>query len=107
MDGESVQHPDKVIAFLLRQPIKLEYQSKFKWPTGGGNTTLQSSPKPDQEESTSMDKLRQVWDIYGTSIYNPNPWVRILGRANDTEVGIDGKVSTALIDSGAMIVDDE
>ena len=35
--------------------------------------------------------------------YNPNPWARILGRANKTDVEIDGVISKALIDSGAMI----
>ena len=40
----------------------------------------------------------------GPEYYNPNPWVRILGRANETEIEIDGKISKALIDSGAMIL---
>ena len=35
--------------------------------------------------------------------YNPNPWARILGRANETDVEIDGAISKALINSGAMI----
>ena len=35
--------------------------------------------------------------------YNPNPWVRILDRANETEIKIDGKITKALIGSGAMI----
>ena len=39
----------------------------------------------------------------GSRYYNPNTWVRILGRANGTEIEIDGKVSKALIDSSAMI----
>ena len=34
--------------------------------------------------------------------YNPNPWARILGRANKTDVEMDGIISKALIDSGAM-----
>ena len=34
---------------------------------------------------------------------NPNPWARILGTANETDVEIDGVISKALIDSGAMI----
>ena len=37
----------------------------------------------------------------GLDYYNPSPWVRILGRANETE--IDGVISKALMDSGAMI----
>ena len=36
--------------------------------------------------------------------YNPNPWARILGRANETDVEIDGIISKALIDSGVMIL---
>ena len=36
--------------------------------------------------------------------YNPNPWARILGRANETDVEIDGIISKALIHSGAMIL---
>ena len=35
--------------------------------------------------------------------YNPNPLTRTLGRANETDVEIDGVISKALIDSGAMI----
>ena len=35
--------------------------------------------------------------------HNPNPWVRLLGRANESEIEIDGKIGTALIDSDAMI----
>ena len=36
--------------------------------------------------------------------YSPNPWARILGRANETDVEIDGIIRKALIDSGAMIL---
>ena len=35
--------------------------------------------------------------------YNPNPWARILGRANKTDVEIDGVISKTFINSGAMI----
>ena len=43
------------------------------------------------------------WESNGLKYYNPNPWVRILGRANETEIEIDGTISKALIDSGAML----
>ena len=39
----------------------------------------------------------------GLDYHNPNPWVRLLGRANEFEIKIDGKIDTALIDSGIMI----
>ena len=38
-----------------------------------------------------------------SNYYNPNPWARILGRANETDIEIDGVISKALINSGAMI----
>ena len=40
----------------------------------------------------------------GPDFHNPNPWVWILGRANESEIEIDGIRIKALIDSGAMIL---
>ena len=40
----------------------------------------------------------------GPDYYNPNPWVRILGRANEPEIEIDWIKGKALIDSGAIIL---
>ena len=39
----------------------------------------------------------------GPNYYNPNPWFRILGRANESKIEIDRVIRKALIDSGAMI----
>ena len=39
----------------------------------------------------------------GLDYYNPNPWIRILGRANESKIEIDGVIRKDLIDSGAMI----
>ena len=39
----------------------------------------------------------------GPDYHNPNPWTRLLDRANESEIEIDGKLGTALIDSGMMI----
>ena len=38
----------------------------------------------------------------GLDYYNPNPWVGILGRANESQIEIDWVIRKALIDSGAM-----
>ena len=64
-----------------------------------------SNPLPvmTREESTSMGELRSVGVQDDSDYYNPNPWARILGRVNETDVEIDGIISKALIDSGAMI----
>ena len=34
----------------------------------------------------------------------PTPRIRILGRANETDIEINGKICKALIDSGVMIL---
>ena len=66
--------------------------------------TLQSSPSNDLGGININGQLRQTGKSNGLAYYNPNPWVRILGRANETEIEINGKISKALIDSGAMIL---
>ena len=48
--------------------------------------------------------LRSIGLRDDSDYYNPNPWARILGRANETYVEIDGIISKALIDSGVMIL---
>ena len=69
----------------------------------GGNPDLQSSPIPNQGGVNINGKLRKAGVFMGPDYHNPNPWVRILGRANESEIEIDGIKSKALIDSGAMI----
>ena len=39
----------------------------------------------------------------GPDYHNPNPCVRLLGRASESGIEIDGKIGIALIDSGTMI----
>ena len=70
---------------------------------GGGNTTLQSSPSDNQGGININGELRQVGVSNGLEYYNPNLCARILGRANKTDIEIDGIISKTLIDSGAMI----
>ena len=79
-------------------------KAKFKWPAGGGNTNLQSPPSNNQGGVHINRELRSIEAQNDSNYYNPNPWARILGRANETDVEIDGIISTALIDSGTMIL---
>ena len=70
---------------------------------GGGNTNLQSSPNADQGGVNINRQLREAQVFMALYYHNPNPWVRILDRANEYKIEIDGIKSKALIDSGAMI----
>ena len=69
----------------------------------GGNNNLQSSPNNNQGGVHINGELRPIGAQDDSDYYNPNPWARILGRANKTDVKIDRIISKALIDSGAMI----
>ena len=71
---------------------------------GGGNPSLQFSPSNNQGGVNIDRQLRQVGVSTGPEYYNPNPWVGILGRANESEIEIDGKISKPFIDSGAMVL---
>ena len=71
---------------------------------GGGNASLQSSLSDDLGGININRRLRQTGESNVSEYYNPNPWVRTLERANETEIEINGKISKALIDSGAMIL---
>ena len=81
----------------------LRKKAKFKWPTGEGKTTLQSSPSNNQGGIHINRELRAAGTQTDSNYYNPNPWARILGGTNETDVEIDGLISNALTDSGAMI----
>ena len=70
---------------------------------GGGNPSLQSSPSNNQGGINIDGQLRQAGVSTGPEYYNPNQLVRILGRANESEIEIDGKISKVLIDNSAMI----
>ena len=61
----------------------------------GGNTTLHSFPSDDQGGININGELRQVGVSNGLENYNPNPWARILGRANETDIEIDGIINKA------------
>ena len=65
--------------------------------------TLQCSASDNQGGININRQLMQTGVSNGLEYYNSNPWVRILGRANKTEIETDGKISKALIDHGAMI----
>ena len=66
----------------------------------GGNTNLQSSPSNNQGGVHINGELKQTGVQDELEYYNPNPWARILGRANETDFEIDGIISKALIDGG-------
>ena len=60
-------------------------------------------PSPSQGKVSINKQLRKAGVFMGPDYHNPNPWVRLLGKANASKIKIDGKVGTLLIDSCTMI----
>ena len=98
-----------------RQGNNLPFKPNHQSPNQGNRPNLngqqrektqasQSSPSANQGGVHTNKELREVrvWDE--PEYYNPSPWSRILGRANETDVEIDGIIIKALIGSGAMIL---
>ena len=70
---------------------------------GEGNPNLHSSSSPSLGGVSINKQLREMGVCMGPDFYNSNPWVRLLGRANESEIEIDGQMGIVLIYSGAMI----
>ena len=103
---ECLRIQGKVITSLSTQLIKITIKIlvRIQMANGGRkHATLQSSPSNDQGGIKIEGQLSQAGLSNGPEYYNPDPWVRILGTANETENEIDGKISKALIDNGAII----
>ena len=94
------KYPSFQAQLLECEPSK---KANFKWSTGGGKPILQSSPSDNQGGIHIHQELRAAGAQTDHDYYNPNPWARILGRANEGNVEINGVISKALINTGAMI----
>ena len=59
--------------------------------------------RPPALSHSGRSQCQQTGVCMGPDYHNPNPWVRLLGRPNESEIKIDGEIGTALIDSGVML----
>ena len=80
-------------------PFKLANNNLNSWQ----GEEAQSSSNHNKGGVNINGQLRQTEVVTWPDYYNPNPWVKILWRANESEIEINGKINKALIDSGAMI----
>ena len=97
----------------LRQGNTLPFRPNTPSPNQGNRPNLSGQQgRYHKPPILSQWQLGRKWCHWGTKTsrvqdepeyYNPNPWAMILGRANETDVEIDGIISNSLIDSGAMI----
>ena len=56
---------------------------------------LQPFPSSEQAGVNINGQLRKAGVCTEPDYHKPNPWVRLLGRANESEIEIDGIISKA------------
>ena len=64
-----------------------------------------NSPTASQSHSPCLSKATHVGgknvagEISNSKFLNPDPWTRLIGRANEEKVIVNGKTVTALLDT--------
>ena len=69
-----------------------------KWGPGPSSNS-KHWPKIHQKQAVKSQTPLSEADLY----HNPDPLFRLIGKPNESEVFVDGKKVTALIDSGSQI----
>ena len=68
-----------------------------------------NSPIPSESHSPCLSKTTNVGgnsvagEIQNSKILNPDPWTRLIGRANEKNIVVNGKIVTALLDTGSQV----
>ena len=65
-------------------------------------TDLQSH-SPCISKSTNVGGKTLVGENSSSKFLNPDPWTRLIGRANEERIIVNGKTVTALLDTGSQV----
>ena len=65
-------------------------------------TDLQSH-SPCISKSTNVGGKKLAGENSSSKFLNPDPWTRLIGRANEERIIVNGKTVTALLDTGSQV----
>ena len=65
-------------------------------------TDLQSH-SPCTFKSTNVGGKKLAGENSSSKVLNPDPWTRLIGRANEERIIVNGKTVTALLDTGSQV----
>ena len=65
-------------------------------------TALQSH-SPCISKATNVGGKNVAGEISNSKFLNPDPWIRLIGRANEEKIVVNGKAVTALLDTGSQV----
>ena len=52
-------------------------------------------------KATNVGGKRMASETTQSKFLNPDPWTRLIGRANEEKISVNGKTVTALLDTGS------
>ena len=89
------------------KPSKRYYETHPEQINGEGEERERrkgSPPKRNKVSRIEEKKFRKIVAKQAKShYYNPDPWFRLIGEANETDVILNGTTLKALVDSGSQI----
>ena len=67
------------------------------------NSPTSPSHSPTISKSTNRVEKEMARSKPSSKFLNPGPWVRLIGRANEEKIKVNGHTVTALLDTGSQV----
>ena len=64
---------------------------------------VSQSHSPCLSKATHVGGKNVTGEMSNSKFLNPDPWTRLIGRANEEKVIVNGKTVTALLDTGSQV----
>ena len=65
--------------------------------------TASQSHSPCISKTTNVGGKNMAGEMPNLKFLNPDPWTRLIGRANEEKIIVNGKAVTALLDTGSPV----
>ena len=67
------------------------------------NSTTAQRHSSTISKATNIGGKKMASNDTSSKFLNPNPWTRLIGRANEEKITVNGNIVTALLDTGSQV----
>ena len=67
------------------------------------NSPTAQRHSPSISKATYVGGEKMAREDTHSKFLNPDPWARLIGRANEEKITVNGKTVTALLDTGSQV----
>ena len=67
------------------------------------NSPTAQRHSPSISKATNVGGKKMASEDTQSKFLNPDPWTRLIGRANEEKITVNGKTVTALLDTGSQV----